>query len=174
LTIICYIIFWNDIHTIIFGGTLGIGGINTVGLVWHLDEVSIFLNWIFYLVFAFSSWPVSGAHRSSTVDVPRPPESLRAVSSPTPVPSTPTAALATARAVPSSGAGPGAGPAGVSSAPAPKRPSAQCCAWCGEPLPGNRALFHDCGPKDRPETFCKNCGSALPAGSSVCSSCGAA
>jgi hypothetical protein len=171
LTIICYIIFWHDIRTVIFGGTLGIGGINTVGFVWDLDEIAIFLNWLFYLVFAFSRWPVSSAHRAPSVDGPSAPAAARSNPLPSPVPPTPTTALPTSRVVPSSAASPGTGPAVVSSTPVAKR--AQFCAWCGEALPGNRALFHDCGPKDRPETFCKSCGTALPAGVTVCSACGA-
>jgi hypothetical protein len=170
LTIICYIIFWNDIHTVLFGGTLGIGGINTVGFVWHLDQIAIFLNWLFYLIFAFSRWPVSGAPRAPSTDGPSAPDVARTNPLPSPVRPTPTTALPTARVIPSSAASPGTGPAVVPSAPVAK--GAQFCAWCGESLPGNRSLFHDCGPKDRPETFCKSCGTALPAGASVCSACG--
>jgi hypothetical protein len=135
-----------------------------------LDEISIFLNWIFFLVFAFSRWPVSGAYHSPSVVTPRPPDSFRATPGPASVPPTPGAAVPSARVVPASGAGPGSGPA-VSSASVAKRSGAQFCPWCAEPLPGNRALFHDCGSKDRPEAFCKNCGKTLPAGSSVCNEC---
>jgi hypothetical protein len=170
LTIICFIIFWIDIRTIYFGETFGFYGVNNVGFVWRLDELSIFLNWLFYIIFAFSRWPVSGTHRAPSVGGPSAPEVVRVNPNPSPVRPTPSAVLP-ARAVPSSGASPGTGPAAAPSAPVAKR--AQFCAWCGEALPGNRALFHDCGPKDRPETFCKNCGTALPAGTSVCSACGA-
>jgi hypothetical protein len=169
LTIICYIIFWNDIHEIFFGGSFGFGGVGNVSLFWHLDEVSIFLNWLFYMVFAFSRWPVSeGRH------VPGAGLTTTQMTGPNPAPATGSAAapslLPAPRPVLSSAAGPGGAP----STPVFKRPSAQFCAWCGESLPGNRALFHDCGPKDRPETHCKNCGTAFAAGTSQCSSCGAA
>lgn len=170
LTIICFIIFVSDVHTAFDGGGLGVGGINNVGVAWTLDEISIFLNWIFFLVFAFSRWPVSGAYHSPSVVTPRPPDSFRATPGPASVPPTPGAAVPSARVVPASGAGPGSGPA-VSSASVAKRSGAQFCPWCAEPLPGNRALFHDCGSKDRPEAFCKNCGKTLPAGSSVCNEC---
>jgi hypothetical protein len=170
LTIICFIIFVSDVHTIFSGDGLGVGGINNVGVAWDLDEISIFLNWIFFLIFAFSRWPVSGAHHSPSVVTPRPPDSLRAPPGPASIHPTPGAAVPTARVVPASGAGPGSGPA-VPSASVAKRQGAQFCPWCAEPLPGNRALFHDCGSKDRPEAFCKNCGKTLPAGSSVCNEC---
>jgi hypothetical protein len=173
LTVLSFIIFWSDVHTIIFGGTLGFGGVNSIGVVWHLDQLSIFLNWIFFLVFAFSRWPGSGSGYSRPVDGPRPAEAMRANSGPASVPPTPTAAAPRPRVNPSSAAGPGSGPTDVPSIPIPKGPKAQFCAWCGESLPGNRALFHDCGPKDRPEAFCKNCGTAMSAGASSCSACGA-
>jgi len=170
LTIICYIIFWHDVHTVLLGGTLGVGGINTDGFVWHLDQIAIFLNWLFYLVFAFSRWPVSSTHRAPSVEGPSAPTAARANPLPSPVRPTPTTALPITRVVPSSAASPGTGPAVVPSAPVAK--GAQFCPWCGEALPGNRALFHDCGPKDRPATFCKSRGTALVAGATVCSACG--
>jgi hypothetical protein len=139
-----------------------------------MDKASILLNWVFYMVFAFSRWPVSGTGHARDPDVPRPPESTRSIPNPVSSSPTPAAAMPSARVITGSAAGPGAGPGGAPRSPAPQRPGAQSCGWCGESLPGNRALFHDCGSKDRPETFCKNCGSALPAGSATCSSCDAA
>lgn len=175
LTLICEIILWHDLHTILLGGSLGTGGISGVGTFWYLDAFAFLLNWILFLVFAFSRWPVSGNSYSPGPSTPRPPETYRAVPPrPTPASPTPGAAVPPARVVPASGAGPGSGPAAAPSAPAPKRAGAQFCPWCAESLPGNRALFHDCGSKDRPEAFCKSCGKALPAGSTVCSSCAVA
>ena len=170
LTIICIIIWVTDVRSAFYGGGFVFGSFTNVGLAWHLDEISIFVNWIFFLVFAFSRWPVSGAHHPPSVVTPRPPDSFRATPGPASVPPTPGATVASARVVPASGAGPGSGPA-VASPSLAKRTGAQFCPWCAEPLPGNRALFHDCGAKDRPETFCKNCGKALPTGSSVCNEC---
>ncbi len=166
LTIISYIIFWHDVHTILLGGSLGTGGINTNGLIWRLDELAIFLNWLFYIIFAFSRWPVSGTHRAPNVDGPSAPDATRVNPNPPPVRPTPSAATpsaaAPARVVASSGASPGSGPAAAPSAPIAK--GGQFCPWCAESLPGNRSLFHDCGPKDRPATFCKNCGTSVAGG----------
>jgi len=172
LTIICYVILWHDLHEIYFGGGLGFVGINSEKLLWHLDEASILLNWIFYLVFAFSRWPAIGTPRAAD-DTPLPPSPTRAV------PNSPARAPESAAPIPSarvvaSAAGPGAGPASTPAAPSATRPVGKFCAWCAESLPGSRALFHDCGSKDRPETYCRSCGAALPAGSAQCSACGAA
>jgi hypothetical protein len=173
LTIVCYVILWNDLHGIFVSDNFGFGGINNASLFWHLDEVSIFLNWLFYLVFAFSRWPVTGTPRAPDAAAPLTPDSTRSVPrSPSSRPA-PSAPIPSARVV-SSAAGPGAGPASTADPPPSRRPAALACAWCGESLPGSRSLFHDCGPKDRPVTFCKNCGTALPPGSTECNSCSAA
>jgi len=170
LTIICYIVLWNDLHEIYFGSSFGFGGIGNISIYWHLDEIAIFLNWLFFIVFAFSNWPVSGTRRSPDADGPRPPRVTRAKNGPASSPEEAPASLPYVRPTLATAAGPAAG---STSAPAAKRPSAQFCAWCGESLPGNRALFHDCGPKDRPETNCKICGTAFPAGTTQCNTCGA-
>jgi hypothetical protein len=44
--------------------------------------------------------------------------------------------------------------------------------WCGDSLAGSRALFHDCGPSDRPPAYCANCGNGL-ATSGQCATCDA-
>jgi hypothetical protein len=177
LTIICEIIFLHDVRESLLGGSLGYANLHTVGALWYVDLLLIFLNWVFYLVFAFTTWPNVGTSYSREPSGP-PPTAPRTSPGPSPSPVTGPGAAPAARAVPASAASPGAGPAapagptGVSSVPVAKRPSAQACAWCGEALPGNRALFHDCGPKDRPETHCKDCGTAFPAGTTTCVSCG--
>jgi hypothetical protein len=190
LTWICYIIFWSDIHGIYFGGAFDFGftGFSQVSVPWTLDEISIVLNWLFFLVIAFSGSQISerfvggfipsrpappgpmnvGAPAST---LPPPPDPVTPVR---PMPPTAAGPVNAVRPTPPSPAGPGGGPVGVPEAAAPKRPSAQFCAWCGESLPGNRALFHDCGPKDRPETNCRSCGTAFPAGSTLCATCAGA
>jgi hypothetical protein len=189
-TWMCYIIFWSDIHAIYFGNGFyfGFSGISQVNVFWTLDEVSIVANWLFFLVIAFSGSQISerltrGSSRPVQVDyastLPPPPDPAGparpmppTAAGPGPRPAPPTAAGPVTRPLPPSAAGPGGAPSGVPAAP--KRPGAQFCPWCGESLPGNRALFHDCGPKDRPETICKICGTAFPAGSTQCASCAGA
>jgi hypothetical protein len=173
LTVVCFAILWHDLNAIVFGGSFGFFGINSIGLFWHLDQLSFFLNWLFYIVFAFSRWPTAGARRPSEMNAPRPsgpdhgPVTGPASGSAAPRAPVPVARVASeARAAPAQATG-------VTTAPAPPRASTKFCAWCGESLPGNRALFHDCGPKDRPETHCRACGTALPPGATHCSSCAA-
>jgi hypothetical protein len=197
-TWICYIIFWSDIHGIYFGSgfDFGFSGISQVSVFWSLDEVSIVLNWAFFLVIAFSGSQISERFTRSSVSrqapppqmnygdpastLPPPPDAATVVRPAPPTaggpanvvrPAPPTAAGPVARPMPPSAAGPGSVPAGAA---APKRQGAQFCPWCGESLPGNRALFHDCGSRDRPETICKNCGTPFPDGSMQCASCAVA
>jgi hypothetical protein len=173
LTAVCFFIFWHDLNAVVFGGSVGFVGIGTVGLFWHLDQISMLLNLFFYLVFAFSRWPLTGTRFARDDDGLVAAQPGRAPSGPASSPPVVPEPVVVPRGMPASAAGPGAGPATASSAPTPKKRGAQFCPWCGEATPGNRAIFHDCGPKDRPETFCKNCGTALPAGSSECAACGA-
>jgi hypothetical protein len=168
LTIICYVMLWNDLHAIIFGSSFGFGGIGNIKIFWRLDKLSLLLNWIFYLVFAFSRWPVSGTTHTRDPEPSPPPRAVRANQpGPSADPARPNPVGVARYAAPVTGAGPAVAP----SAPVAK---GKHCAWCGESLPGSRALFHDCGPKDRPETFCKNCGAELSPGTTQCSSCGSA
>jgi hypothetical protein len=174
LTITCYVLLWTDIHRIFFDQEFGFEGFSNASLFWHLDELSIVLNWVFFIIFAFSTWPMSGGHpRDRSMPEPSSPASATPSGPASRAPSGAVNAVAP-RAMPSSGAGPGSAPApAATAAAAPKRVGTQFCPWCGESLPGNRALFHDCGSKDRPETICKNCGTPFPAGSTQCVSCDA-
>jgi hypothetical protein len=46
------------------------------------------------------------------------------------------------------------------------------CRWCGTPLKADaHDSIHVCGSKDRPSSFCMNCGSALTPGGQFCGMC---
>ena len=173
-TWMCYIIFWSDIHGIYFGNgfDFGFSGINQVSVFWTLDEISIVLNWLFLLVIAFSGSQISERFSGGSSSRPAPPMQMSDDGPASPLPPQP-GPVTPVRPMPPSAAGPGGGTGGTAAA-APKRPGTQFCPWCGESLPGNRALFHDCGPKDRLETNCKNCGTPFPAGTTQCTSCAGA
>lgn len=162
LTIVCYSVLLYDLHGFSFGVTPNVFDVMNVGLAWRLDEVAIVLNWVFFLFIAFSG---SLAPRS-----PRRPKG--------PIPSrlapseasgeAPRATLASTTQTATTGdrsAAPATAPASSTG------PKIKNCVWCAEALPGSRALFHDCGPKDRPAVYCSRCASALPAGSGECPAC---
>jgi hypothetical protein len=163
LTIACFIVGFNDLRGTLTGISPGFFG-SQVGLLWHLDEVTFFLNWVFFLVFAFIGWPSMGGAGSARA-------------------ATATPANFAAAASPPLRKGPGGvtrdyGSATVSSGPTPAAPvvvapTVKHCVWCAEALPGSRALFHDCGPKTRPPVFCSTCGGTLTEVGD-CASCGVA
>jgi hypothetical protein len=181
LLVACVVILYRDLNTLAFGGSYGFLGIETVGILWKVFLISLLANWVMFLVFAFSRWPtVSPRVKKVQSLVPTAGRGF----SPDEVGLTPSKRFGTGgpgfatNAIEDSA--PGAAPA--TSAPvataAPVGASSsgtvviKRCVWCGEALPGSRALFHDCGPTDRPPAYCATCGSALPQNSTVCATCG--
>jgi hypothetical protein len=175
LTIANFITLWNRTHQFALGGTFGFVGLNYagVGVVFRADEGALLLSWAAFLIFAFIRWPVSGehdeveerAHRRSfrrrvdaaaemPIEAGRVRENVKQ----------PRAARSREKV----------GAVAAASSPAPRRsstPAIKHCVWCGDPLPGSRALFHDCGDKDAPPVFCAKCGSALSEDSDDCLQC---
>jgi len=175
LTIACFVTLWNRTHQFALGGQFGFLGLNyaEIGVVFRADEYALLVSWAAFLIFAFLRWPVSGdhdelderAHRRSfrrrveaAIEVPVEAKQPR-VSAREP---RATKSRARVEAAP------------VENAPVSRRaaaPPLKHCAWCGEPLPGSRALFHDCGDKDVPPEFCTKCGTALGEDSDDCLVC---
>jgi hypothetical protein len=157
------------IHDFAIGTTTGLSYFEGVSVLWSLFAISLFVTWIFFLVFAFSTWPVSRDGGGSFSGPARPAGPFPAASPTPPLGQprgvtrdySPPAATSTAT---TAGAG--------ASVASPPPPTAKSCVWCAELLPGSRALFHDCGSKDRPPVFCAKCGSTLTAVGD-CASCGA-
>jgi hypothetical protein len=189
LTIVAMIMLYHDLRGFAFGlpfgsaGTVFIAGLSGDGVVWSLDALSIFVTWVFFLVFAFTRWPVTveaeSASRGSAnspppggapqygrqVPGPRRPSGSVA---PSPIASGTTESPSGAADSEARHAAPSAS-ATSSTGPAPAR--VKRCAWCGESLPGSRALFHDCGSKDRTVTHCTTCGAQLPSEGAPCPLC---
>jgi hypothetical protein len=188
LTVVVFIMAYVDLRSfatsVPFGvrSTSFISNLSAVGTVWDIDRFTIFANWIFFLIFAFSRWPgalvVDGARPSSSppggspqygLDDSRLPKPSPG-SSPSPMGATPSSPphfqnvvggerardALTANATPAANAG---------------AVRTKHCVWCGESLPGSRALFHDCGSKDRPATNCVACGAALSSEGAPCRAC---
>jgi hypothetical protein len=136
------------------------GGLGIVLDLFVLDFFLMAVVWIFFLVFAFRPWPaLEGATRQSASGPTSPgttprPMSSRGASSSTATWSAPVAPTVATRG-------------------AVDTRRRVYCPWCGEHIPGNRALGHDCGPKDRPEVVCRFCGQAFAPGSTTCADCDA-
>jgi hypothetical protein len=174
LTIACTVITYYDLRNSLFGFSTGLLGFSTgfygysgVRFLWDLDLISIFLNWVFFMIFAFTEWPNARGGGGATNQPAGGPASY--------VPSGAVApAAARSRGV-TRDYSPTAAASVTAPVAAPSAPAAivKHCVWCAESLPGSRALFHDCGPKTRPPVFCEKCGSTLNQVGD-CSDCGAA
>jgi hypothetical protein len=174
LTIANFVTLWNRTHSFALGGTYGFVGLNeaNIGIIFRLDEVALGVSWAAFLVFAFLRWPVSGEHDEVVESAHRRTFRRRAE-----------AALvesvvannggAAARAARPAKASKKVERAPAETAPAPRAsgPPLKHCVWCGDPLPGSRALFHDCGDKDAPPVFCAKCGTALSEENDSCLQC---
>ena len=197
LTVIAFVIVFHDLTSSIYGGTFGVANIDTIGAIWVLDLFSIVINWIFFLIFAFSTWPVTkqnyarfnraapptaggGPIRSNTPP-PNPPAPSYGVPNSRPAPPPP---IAPSSEMPSSRPAPPP-PSATNVAPGQGgRPlqgpinqtpvvalTVQYCQWCGKEQAVNALAIHHCGPKTRPAAFCTKCGTPLLPGSSSCANC---
>jgi hypothetical protein len=145
-------------------------------LLW-LIAIDLLLNWAFFLVFAFSTWPISVARpESRTVE-----SDWRA----RPVPMTPVAAGALAQANGTTSPDQDAGGTAVATIERqmPKTLSEVgesdrsvratiFCSWCGHERSVDAHEIHYCGSPDRPPVYCMSCGTALVVDASQCDACG--
>jgi hypothetical protein len=182
LFVACIVDLYRDLHTLAFGGSYGFLGVSSIGILWKVFLISLAVNWLMFFVFAFSRWPTVA---------PRTPRAPRASRGSKAQAATPTSqgfsptdmASRSSKRFPSGGPGFATNAAAEPSSstetstvatatPAPETssPVVKRCVWCGDPLPGSRALFHDCGPTDRPPAYCAKCGNALAA-SGQCATC---
>lgn len=131
-----------------------------------------FVNWVFLLLFAFSSWPALESGTSRRRPAAGPGSRTGPVGPRTPgmVP----------MAQPGAGTAPsvGAGGTGVATAvpvvtdPAPV-PSF-FCSWCGRERTRDALAIHHCGSRERPAVYCSGCGRGLEQQTPYCASCGTA
>lgn len=190
LTVIGYIKLYVDLHSLAFPISIGfsfsslISGVTGVGIVWGIDRFTILANWILFLILAFSPWPVAliadSARRGPALPLPPVGAAQYGRNAPSPLQSSsgsfPPPPATMPRSSPSSGDSVGEGAPNAPTARPTPAPSAgtvrtKHCVWCGESLPGSRALFHDCGSKDRPVTNCARCGATLPSEGAACVAC---
>jgi len=166
LTIWLFIISGGGWGILLLGFALSfLGGGGFVIDLLRIDQLAIIASWLFFLVFAFTRWPVAEGRgtpqrvaRSRGADTVKKTERGAAPPRSADQPSVPE--RETAKAMPPI--------PGVASAAQRKF---MYCGWCGEATPGNRALTHNCGDDDRPLAFCRMCGKPYAAGSTTCAEC---
>jgi hypothetical protein len=176
ITVASMVVAYKDLNALVRGVPIGFFGANGLSVLWRLDELSGLVVWLFFLIFAFSKWPVlnrpmapkdSGQRRqppSAPLKGVGASRSTTSRSNPTSSPSPRDTSVGT-----STDLGEGGRAAPQSAAVGQRK--ATYCGWCGESTPGNRGLSHDCGPKDRPMTSCRFCGKPFAQGADSCSEC---
>ena len=176
ITVAYMVIAYHDLNALVQGVPIGFFGANGLTVLWHLDELSGLILWLFFLIFAFSKWPVAKGRAGAKDTTQRPaPAVATANRASTDRPTTTRSSAVSRPEVPNSPPEPspdsaaGRGAPTLATAPGPRK--AVYCGWCGEAIPGNRGLSHDCGPKDRPFTCCRFCGKPLADGAERCTEC---
>jgi hypothetical protein len=155
MVIATYIVARLEVASMFGNGFSPFHGLAVVVDMFYLDVLVWFVSWIFFLIFAFSSWPVLSESSSTRLRAPSAARSDRDYSN-------------TSRNIP------GAQVTTVVATSTAKTIDTRrriFCGWCGESIPGNRALGHDCGPKDRPEVICRFCGKRFPDATNRCDTC---
>jgi hypothetical protein len=166
-----------DVRTIVLGRDATVSlpvSLGNFALLQVADVLSVIVTWVFFLIFAFSTWPVTLARREAR-SFERDPRTTFV-----PVARSRAGAPALTPDIPGSGA--------ATTTPAHSRPvpvSAQTlpppsversriiyCSWCGSQRAGDAVAIHHCGSLDRPAVYCMNCGSTLGSGAPSCTSCG--
>jgi hypothetical protein len=161
-TLVTLAIKFHQTKSFLKGGSFSF---SQYGVMRWVDIIGLTVAWILFLIFAFSPWPGLGAGESF---VPRARPGATGVGRSA---SMNTLGTSTSRPPVSGAAGTSAPSARATGGVDTRRRI--YCAWCAEAIPGNRALGHDCGPKDRPEVYCRFCGKAFPEGTDLCPSCDA-
>jgi hypothetical protein len=160
-------------HVVAYGTTVSLPvNLSNYGVLEALDALSVIVTWIFFIIFAFSDWPVGRMRRSGAVFVPpgRPPF----------VPPGQAPPAAPGRGPLGAAGHPGptvASPPGMPSAvlvqePAQPAPAVIYCSWCGKERAVDAQAIHHCGSKERPATYCMHCGTPLGEGAATCTQCG--
>ncbi len=164
-----------DVRTIVLGRDATVSlpvSLGNFALLQAVDVLSVIVTWVFFLIFAFSTWPVSLARREarSFERDPRttfvPPARSRA-GAPALTPDIPGSGAATTTPAHSR-------PVPVQTLPPPAVEKSRiiCCSWCGSQRASDAVAIHHCGSLDRPAVYCMNCGTPLGSGAPRCTSCG--
>jgi hypothetical protein len=171
-----FILLTVDVRTIVLANNATVSLPVSLGnflLLEVIDFLSVIVTWVFFLIFAFSTWPVSVARRETRgFEDPRTtfvPASRPRAGAPALTPDIPGSGAATrmpahARPVPAS----------AQTLPPPSVEESRIiyCSWCGNQRASDAVAIHHCGSLDRPAVYCMNCGTPLGSGALTCTSCG--
>jgi hypothetical protein len=160
-------------HVVAFGTTVSQPvSLSSYRVLEALDVLSVIVTWIFFLIFAFSDWPVGQSRRSAGELVPPGRSPF--------VPAGQAPPVVPARGPLGAGAvDPRSAPA-ITGAPstvlvqeqAQPAPSVIYCSWCGKERAVDAQAIHHCGSKERPAAYCMVCGTPLGEGAAACTQCG--
>jgi len=172
-----FILLTVDVRTIVLANNATVSLPVSLGnflLLEVIDFLSVVVTWVFFLIFAFSTWPVSVARRETrsfeadprTTFVPasRPWAGAPALTPDIPGSGAATTTLAHSRPVPAS--------AQTLPPPSVEKSRIIYCSWCGNQRASDAVAIHHCGSLDRPAVYCMNCGTPLGSGAPTCTSCG--
>jgi hypothetical protein len=172
-----FILLTVDVRTIVLGNNATVSLPVSLGnflLLEVIDFLSVIVTWVFFLIFAFSTWPVSVARwetrsfeadpRTTFVPASRPRAGAPALTPDIPGSGAATTMPAHSRPVPAS--------AQTLPPPSVEKSRIIYCSWCGNQRASDAVAIHHCGSLDRPAVYCMNCGTLLGSGAPTCTSCG--
>ena len=180
LWLVSIVLLAVDVRTVVIGGAtvsvpVTLGNFEILEI---LDFLSVFATWVFFLVVAFSEWPVATQRREPGQPFAnRPPDFAYAGQAPrgaVPAPGYPgTVVAGPATTTVVAGAASPVTPTLPDAAPQPAAPPQVIfCSWCGKERAVNAQAIHHCGSRDRPAVHCMNCGTPFEDGATNCASCG--
>jgi hypothetical protein len=180
LWLVSIVLLAVDVRTVFIGdATVSVPvGLANFQILEILDFLSVFVTWVFFLIFAFSNWPVSTQRREPMRPFADRPADFayagQAPSRPVSAPGHPgTTVAGPATTTGGAGAPPVTPGTFQNAAPQPaEQPQVIFCSWCGKERAVNAQAIHHCGSRDRPAVHCMRCGTLFEDGATNCASCG--
>jgi hypothetical protein len=180
LWLISIVLLIVDVRTVVVGGTAVSLPVSLANfkILEILDFLSVFVTWVFFLIFAFSEWPVSTQRRQPAQPFVNQPAAYAYAAQGQQSPGFAPAIQGTMGGGPApTHVAPAASPmtpgAAESSVPPPAaKPQVVFCSWCGKERAVDAQAIHYCGSMERPAVYCMNCGTPYKDGASDCASCG--
>jgi hypothetical protein len=180
LWLVSIVLLAVDVRTVVVGGAIMSVPVSLANfkVLEILDFLSVIVTWVFFLIFAFSDWPVSTQRREPMRPFAKQPADFayagqaqpRPVSAPG-YPGIEVGGPATTNVV--AGASPVTPGTFENAAPQPAgQPEVIFCSWCGKERAVDAQAIHHCGSMDRPAVHCMSCGTRFEVGATNCASCG--